>query len=87
MQAGSPRDGLVAGHEPPLNGDGASDRFHSARKLCEDAVSGRLDDASATGGDGRVYQLPTVSHQLPQSADLISTHQATVANDIRRQDR
>jgi hypothetical protein len=73
---------LVAGRVPALHRDRARDGFHGAREFHEHAVTRRLDDATAPGGDFRVDQFLAAGLQCSKRADFIGTHQSAVADDV-----
>ena len=59
--------------------------IYGACKLDQHAVAGGLDDATSVGGYSGVSKGVSDSLQPGQRAFLVSTHQAAVSGDIRRQ--
>ena len=58
--------------------------IHRARELGQHAIAGGVDDAAAVLGDDAVHDLPPLG-QAAERADLIQSHQPSVARHVRRQ--
>ena len=81
--------GLVAvglGHGL-LELDGGAQRIDGAGELDQRTVAGQLDQPAAVAGQHRLKALGAMGLQPRQRAVLVASHQARVADDIRRQDR
>jgi hypothetical protein len=73
--------GVALGH-PTLHGDRAGDRLNDTRELDQDAVARGLDDAALVLSDLWIDQLATMGSEPRDSANLVLTHEASVADDI-----
>ena len=71
---------VALGH-PTLHGDRTGHGLNDARELDQNAVAGRLDDATLVVGDLRVDQLAAMDTQPCQRPRLILAHQAAVAGE------
>ena len=78
--------GVARGHLA-LHLDRASNRIDHARKLAEQTVARRVDNAAAMLLDLGVGYLSPQRLQRSERAFLIRPHQARVARDIGRQNR
>ena len=78
--------GIALGHAL-LHLDGAAHRIHHARKLDQNAVASRLDDAAPIACDGGIDQLGTQRAEAGDGAVLVRANKAAVSDHIRRQYR
>ncbi len=80
IDADAELDALVLGgsvvpcRHPPLQRDGADDRFDDARELDQDSVAGGLDDAPFVLGDLRVDQIAAQRSEAREGAGLVPFH-------------
>ena len=70
--------------QPLLRLDRALHGIHRARELGQHAIAGGVDDAAAVLGDDAVHDLPPLGQEA-ERADLIQSHQPSVARHVRRQ--
>ena len=68
-----------------LDGDGAFDRPHGARKLRHDAVAGYIDNSSAVPYDGW-EQDHLVRFEVAHRLFFVAPHEARITGNIRSQD-
>ena len=69
-----------------LDGDRALDGVHDAIELSEDAVAGRVYDATAMlSYQGQDHSL--VRFEVTNGGSLVSAHEAAIAGDIGSKDR
>ena len=69
-----------------LKGGDAAHRLDDARKLDQQAVAGRVGDAPAAGGDGRLDHFRPERAQAPQRALLVRAHEPGEAGHVGRHD-
>jgi len=80
VDADAELDALVLGgciipcRHPPLQRDGAVDRFDDAWKFDQDSVAGGLDDAPLVFGDLRVDQITAQRPEAHKGAGLVPFH-------------
>jgi hypothetical protein len=65
-----------------LHRDGTLQGIHSAGEVSDEAIASRVEDPSAMRGDQAIDDDP-VSREDAKGTDLIESHQAAVALDIR----
>src|SRR5437899_2286388 len=78
--------GLAVDH-PALHLGGAAHRIDNAGKFGEQAVAGRLDDATMVLCDLRIDQLPPCRLQAFERALLVLAHEPRIARHIGGEDR
>ena len=78
------RDVRVAPQQLALDLNGKRDRIDDACEFDQHAVAGGLDDAFPVFRNSGIDQLPTVRFQGRKSADLVGSHQTTVADHVYR---
>src|SRR5262249_20543616 len=74
-------------HHGTLHLNGASGGIDRTSELDQHAIAGRLDDPPAMRGDGGIEQGLSRGLEASQYAFFVSTHQAAISGDIRRQNR
>ena len=78
---------LVALGERALHADRAAQRGVGARELDEHAVAGRLDEAPAQVGNGRVDHLGANRAQVRERPGVVALGVPAESHDVRDQDR
>ena len=92
VDADPERDSLGFGHRVVtrrhrlLDFGGALNGVDDARELSEGAIAHQLDDAAAVLGELGLDQLPAVTLQPLESAELVLAHEAAVADHVSGED-
>ena len=79
------RRSVALGHST-LHSDRADHRLNDAGELDQDAIAGQFDDPAMLCCDLGLDQFRLVLLKALQGADIISPHQAAVADDVGGED-
>ena len=83
----SRRDPSVALDHRLLDFNGAVHRVDDTPELDNCTIAGALDDATAMGGDSRVYQVTAEAAQARKGPVLVGSGKPRIADDIGYEDR
>jgi hypothetical protein len=81
------RHGGIAGGHFALHLDGAAHGVNDTGEFDQEAVAGRLDDATAVLSDLGIAELSADCPQCGERALLIFAHQPRIAGNINSEDR